>query len=146
MDKGPRSIYIALGYLCWILAMVLGFLILVSARELGLAVVAIQEVDIKLVALIDKIGFFAFGVVGLVIIILTEGYFRTGVLRGILAERVSEVLGIGLLSLCVLDAVRLVLPGLIDRARPGVAQTALSLILGGLCVWFCRRVRRHRLS
>ena len=144
MNSGPRGIHVALGYLCWVLAMILGFLLLVSARELGLAVLAIQNVDIKLVALIDKIGFFGFGAAGLVIVVLTEGYFRTGVRRGLLAGRASGVLGIGLLILFGLDAARLKMPGLVDAARPGVVQTALSLILGGLCVVVNRRLRGQK--
>ncbi|MBT5830994.1 MAG: hypothetical protein HOH77_12475, partial [Candidatus Latescibacteria bacterium] len=77
---------IVLIYLCWMLAMVLGFLALVSGRELTLTLLAVWQVDLKIVGLIDKVVFFFFGVVGLCIIVLTEGYLRTGAKRAKLPE------------------------------------------------------------
>ena len=67
--------------------MVLGFLALVSGRELTLTLLAVWQVDLKIVGLIDKVVFFFFGVVGLCIIVLTEGYLRTGAKRAKLPER-----------------------------------------------------------
>ncbi|MBT3603924.1 MAG: hypothetical protein HN521_12740, partial [Candidatus Latescibacteria bacterium] len=40
---------IVLIYLCWMLAMVLGFLALVSGRELTLTLLAVWQVDLKIV-------------------------------------------------------------------------------------------------
>lgn len=132
-------------YVCWVIAMVLAFLVLVSVRELGLSILAVSGVDVKVVALIDKVGFFGFGVVGLAVIILTEGYFRTGAKSGRLTERIGLVFGIELLCLFVFDGGRLLMPGIIDSARPDVLQTLLHLVIGGLCLGLYRRQKKIRL-
>jgi hypothetical protein len=122
-------------YVCWMLAMVLGFLALVSGRELVLMVLALQQVDLKIVGLIDKIVFFFMGVVGLCIIVLSEGYLRTGAKRAQLAQRIGLVLGIELLALFLFDVGRLLVPDIADAARPSVIQAVMSLGIGGVCVW-----------
>jgi hypothetical protein len=124
---------------------VLGFLNLVSARELALSILALGEVDVKVVNLLDKLIFFGFGVVGLAVIILAEGYFRNGVQSGRLFERVGLVFGIGLLCLFVFDGLRLVIPGIVDAARPGVIQTFVSLSLGLWCFGMGYRRRKLRM-
>jgi hypothetical protein len=137
-----RRSTILVSYICWLIVMALSFLALVSARELGLALLAIYEVDIKIVGLIDKIGFFGFGVVGLAVIVLSEGYLRNGARTGRLAERCGLLFGILLLCLFVTDGVRYLLPGLVDAARPNGIQVCVDLILGGLCIGLFRRLRR----
>ncbi|MDP6037627.1 MAG: hypothetical protein QGG64_03685 [Candidatus Latescibacteria bacterium] len=145
MEETETGIGHQLAYFaCWMIAMVLAFLSLVSARELGLSVLAVSEVDVKVVALIDKVGFFGFGVVGLTVIILAEGYFRTGVKNGQLVERIGLVFGVELLGLFVFDGARLLMPGIIDAARPGVIQTFLHLAIGGLCLGLYHRQKKIR--
>jgi len=146
MEETKIGIGQHLAYLvCWVIAMVLAFLDLVSARELGLAILAVSGVNIKVMALIDKVGFFGFGVVGLIVIILSEGYFRTGVNKGQLSERIGLVFGIELLCLFVFDGGQLLMPGIIDSARPGMIQTVLHLVIGGLCLGLYRRQKKIRL-
>ena len=116
-------------YVCWLLAMVLGFLFLVSGRELLLAVLAIQQVDLKVVGLIDKLVFFVMGVIGLCVIVLSEGYLRAGAKKAQLIERMGLVFGVELLALFVFDLGRLLVPDVADAARPGVVQTMMSLFL-----------------
>lgn len=136
-----RGVSILISYVCWVLVMALAFLVLVSARELGLALLAIYEVNVKVVGLIDKLVFFGFGVVGLSVIILSEGYLRNGVRAGRLAERCGLLFGVLLLSLFVVDGARYVLPGLVDSARPNGIQVCVDLVLGGLCMGLFRRFR-----
>ena len=122
-------------YTCWVLAMILGILALVSAREWGLSLLAVQKVDLKLVGLVDKIVFFFMGVAGLCIIVLSEGYFRTGAKRGQLAQRIGLVFGLELLAMFFFDAGRLLMPDIVDAARPGLTQTAMNLLIGALGCW-----------
>jgi len=128
-------------YVCWLLAMVLGFLFLVSGRELLLTVLAVQQVDLKVVGLIDKLVFFVMGVIGLCIIVLSEGYLRAGAQKAQLIERIGLVFGMELLALFVFDFGRLLVPDVADAARPGGVQTMMSLVIGGLGLWVYRKGR-----
>ncbi|MBT4138848.1 MAG: hypothetical protein HOE48_13095 [Candidatus Latescibacteria bacterium] len=134
---------IVLIYLCWMLAMVLGFLALVSGRELTLTLLAVWQVDLKIVGLIDKVVFFFFGVVGLCIIVLTEGYLRTGAKRAKLPERIGLVFGMELLALFLFDAGRLLVPDVTEAARPSFIQAMMSLVIGcvGLWAFWIKRTR-----
>jgi len=142
LEKEISGGQVVLVYLCWLLALVLGFFALVSGRELILTLLAVQQVDIKVVGLIDKVVFFFIGVVGLVIIVLSEGYFRTGAKKSRFAERIGLVFGIELLALFVFDGVRLLIPDVALAARPSVIQTLMSLVIGILGVWVYRKRKR----
>lgn len=135
LEKEITGGQVVMIYLCWLLALVLGFLALVSGRELILTVLAVQQVDLKVVGLIDKIVFFFIGVVGLVIIVLSEGYFKTGAKRSRLAERIGLVFGLELLALFIFDGARLLVPDVAEGVRPSVIQTLMSLVIGTLGVW-----------
>ena len=137
---GRHAIY----FISWLIAMALGFLDLVSVRELGLSALALAKVDFKVVALLDKLGFFVFGVVGLVVILLTESYFRNGVRSGLLLERVGLVFGVQLLCLFLFDGGRVLMPGITEAARPGAVQTLMSLALGLWCFGLGYRRRKFR--
>lgn len=128
-------------YVCWVLAMVLGFLALVSGRELLLSFLAVQGADLKLVGLIDKIIFFFIGVIELCVIVLAEGYFRTGAKQGDLLSRLGLVFGGALLFLFLFDLGRLLIPGVVGETRPQVIQVVMSLVIGsfGLGVFFRSR-------
>jgi len=133
-------------FFCWLIAMVLGFLDLVSVRELILSVFALIDLDLKVVGLLDKLGFFGFGVIGLTVIILTEGYFRSGVSSGNLFERVCLIFGVQLLCLFVFEGGRLVIPGIVDVARPSIIPTVMNLTIGLLCLAVWRRKCQIRLG
>ena len=135
IEREISSGQVVLVYACWILAMVLGFLALVSGRELVLTILAVQQVDLKLVGLADKVVFFFMGVVGLVIIVLSEGYFRNGVKRSSLTGRIGLVFGLELVVLFLFDVGRLLVPDVAAAARPDVLQTLMSLLVGSLCLF-----------
>jgi len=131
-------------YMCWLLAMVVGFLALVSGRELLLMLLAVQQVDLKVVGLLDKLVFFVMGVIGLCIIVLSEGYLRTGAYKARLTERIGFVFGVELLALFVFDLGRLFVPDVADSARPEVIQTGMSLVVGGLGFWVYWKGRSNK--
>ena len=128
----------------WILTMVLGFLALVGGRDLGIAVFALFSANLKLAILVDKVGFFFFGVLGLAIIVLSEGYYRQGVQKGLLPERFGLVLGMELLFLTGCHGTLLLLPGLDPAVRPNFWMVMSEGTIGflGLSVFF--RARRAR--
>ncbi|MCZ6636411.1 MAG: hypothetical protein O7G87_23675 [bacterium] len=142
MEERKLNLLNYVGYLiCWVIAMGLGFLDLVSIREVALGLLAVGEVNVKLAALVDKIGFFFFGVIGLVILILSEAYYRVGLHKGILLVRFGLVTGIELLTLFVCDGILLMLPGLSEGARPGGLKVIVELVTGvvGVALFLKRR-------
>lgn len=142
MEERKLNLLHYVGYLlCWVMAMVLGFWDLVTIREVALGLLAVGEVDVKLAALVDKIGFFFFGVIGLVIFTLSEAYYRAGLHKGILLVRFGLVTGIELLALFVCEGILLMLPGLSEGARPGGLKVIAELIIGfvGIALFLKRR-------
>ena len=131
-------------YVFWVISMVLGFLDLVAARELGLALLAVAGTDLKLALLMDKVGFFLFGVAGLVIIILSESYYRRGIAHRRLVERFGLMTGVELLFLFLCDGGVLLVPGLARGARPDFGVVGAELVFGFLGLFFFFRARRSR--
>ena len=125
-DQKPWSV---LPYLCWVCALALGFYNLVYLREVAIAVLLVLETDKNLFLLLDKIVLFFFAVLGLLIILLTEPYFRAGYRKGLLAVRFLKVLSIGFAIELVLWAILLALPGLHDSARPELGSFFLFTLL-----------------
>ena len=144
MSLQKRVFRYLLCYVFWVISMALGFLDLVAARELGLDLVAVAGVDLKLVSLIDKAGFFLFGVAGLVIIILTEVYYRKGIVHQRLVERFGLVTGVELLFLFVCDGGILLVPGLARETRPGFGAIGAELVFGFLGLFYFFWARRFR--
>lgn len=126
-DERPASVR---PYLCWILVLALGFYDLVYLREVIVSVLVVLEIDLKLFLLFDKIGFFLFGVCGLLVILLTEPYLRNGWKRRCLTVRFLRLIAIGFGCLSLFWAILMALPGL--AARPTVADLAGASILS-LC-------------
>ena len=120
-----------LSYICWVIVLAIGFLDLVYIREVFVSTMVVMEIDKKLLLLVDKVGFFFFGAVGLLIILLTEPYFRIGWRKRLLGVRFWKILAIEFASLSVLWSILLVLPGLVEPARPPLGQFSF---LAGLLV------------
>ena len=128
-------------YLCWFLAQVVGFLALVSGREWVLAVLAVSEVDVKVVGLIDKVVFFLMGAAGLSIIVLSEGFLKTGARKARLLGRIGLLFGLEFLALFAFDLGRFLLPNLSEAARPELVHSLAALAMGGagLLVYWRKR-------
>ncbi len=116
-------------YLCWVIVLGLGFYNLVYVREVLLSILVVFGTDTKLLLLVDKLGFFFFGVIGLLIILLTEPYFRIGWRKGRLAVRFWKVVALALACLSLLFSILLGLPGLSDEARPSIPMLAVAAAL-----------------
>ena len=120
-----------LSYICWVIVLAIGFLDLVYIREVFVSTMVVMEIDKKLLLLVDKIGFFFFGAAGLLIILLTEPYFRLGWRKRLLGVRFWKILAIEFASLSVLWSTLLALPGLVEQAKPPLGQFSF---LAGLLV------------
>lgn len=138
-DEKPFSV---VPYVCWVGTLALGFYNLVYAREVVISLFVVAGVDPKILLLVDKVGFFLFAVVGLLIILLTEPYFRKGWQQGRLGERVLRVVAVGCAWLSVSFAVLLGLPGLAEAARPSIGILAASAAGLTICGWLHRRALR----
>lgn len=97
-------------YIFWIISMYLGYHDLEALRALGgLILGQVLGTDLKVLMLIDKIGIFLFGAVGLVIIVFTEAYYSKGIVSKNLFERFGLVTGIEFLVLFVCDGIILLM-------------------------------------
>ncbi len=119
-------------YLCWVIVLAIGFYDLVYLREVMVSFLVVAGTDPKLLLLADKIGFFFFGVIGLLIILLTETYFRRGWHQRCLALRFWKVVAVQIAVVAVFWSALLGLPGLADDARPSLVR--LAAISGVLIV------------
>ena len=117
-------------YVCWLFVLGLGFYDLVFLREVVISVLIVMGVDPKVLLLLDKVGFFFFGVLGLLIILLTEPYLRKGWQQRCLIRRLLILAVLGFGSLSVTWAMLMALPGLVDAARPSLLDlvTATALL------------------
>lgn len=118
-----------LPYVCWVVFLALGFYNLVYAREVIVSILIVLEIDPKLFLVVDKVGFFFFGVIGLLIILLSEPYFRKGWRKGLLAVRFWKVVALAFACLSVSWAVLLGLPGLAEEAKPSIFRLAVAAAL-----------------
>ena len=118
-----------LPYACWVVFLALGFYNLVYAREVIVSILIVLEIDPKLFLVVDKVGFFFFGVIGLLIILLSEPYFRKGWQKELLGVRFTKVLALAFACLSVSWAVLLGLPGLAEEARPSIISLAAAAAL-----------------
>jgi hypothetical protein len=125
-EERPGSI---LPYVCWVVVLAVGFMDLVYVREVFVSMMVVIEMDKKLFLLVDKVGFFFFGVAGLLIILLTEPYLRIGWRKHLLEVRFWKILAVEFASLSVLWAIMLALPGLADHARPPLGQFSILAAL-----------------
>ena len=75
---------------------------------------------------------------------MSEGYLRAGAHKARLTERIGLVFGVELLALFLFDLGRLLMFDVADAARPGVIQTLMSLIVGGLGLWVYWRGRAKK--
>jgi hypothetical protein len=136
-DEKPGSV---LPYLCWAGALVLGFYNLVYFREVAIAGLLVLELDKKLFLLLDKTILFFFAAIGLLVILLTEPYFRMGYRKGVLAARFLRVLSFGFAAQVILWAILLALPGLSDGVRPSLGAFYLFTALLVAAATLCRRM------
>lgn len=132
-----------LPYICWVIVLAIGFLDLVYIREVFVSTMVVMEIDKKLLLLVDKVGFFFFGAAGLLIILLSEPYFRIGWRKRFLGVRFWKILAIEFASLSVLWSILLALPGLVEQARPSLGQfsflTGLLVVSSALFFRACRK-------
>jgi hypothetical protein len=119
-------------YICWVIVLVFGFYDLVYVREVFISMMVVVGIGSKILNLVDKVGFFFFAASGLLIILLTEPYFRIGWRKRLLQFRFWKIVSIELASLSVLWAILLALPGLAEQARPALGP--FSLLAAALVV------------
>jgi hypothetical protein len=114
---------------CWLLVLALGFYDLVYLRETVISALIVLEMDPKLLLLLDKVGFFFFAVLGLLIILLTEPYLRNGWKERCLLVRVLKLISICFACLSLVWAILMAMPGLADEARPTLLDLTVAAAL-----------------
>jgi len=128
-NEKPASVW---PYVLWLPILALGFYNLVYLREVAISILIVAGMETKLMMLADKVGFFFFGVLGLLLILLTEPYLRNGWKQGQFMNRFFKLTTLFFALLSILWATLMVLPGLADEARPTIgalAFTALCLVV-----------------
>lgn len=86
-------------YLFWIITAGLGFLCLISARNLSLSILYLFSVSRWSAPAIDKMTFLILAVLWLVLVIFTEYYYRAAVPKNILWKHFSLITSIELFFL-----------------------------------------------
>ena len=124
--------------------MAVGFACLVYIREAVLGVAAVSEASRNFVILLDKVGFFFFGVAGLLVILITEPYYRLGLQKRCLAERFALISGAELLVLGGCGIFLHALPGLSPNVLPKVWVVGIELAIGTAATWVWVRRRGTR--
>jgi len=125
-----RFLTYTLCYVGWVTSLVLGFYALVTVREAGLATLAVLAVEPGLAALVDKLGFFAMGLAGLAVTIVSEAYLRRGLHTGHLLGRLAFTMGIEMLVLFACHTWLRLAPGLAEAVRPGLVHVSGELAVG----------------
>ena len=86
-------------YLFWVITAGLGFLCLISARNLSLLVLYAFSASRWVAPVVDKMTFLILGILWLVLVILAEYYYRKAVTRIVLWKHFSLVTSIELFFL-----------------------------------------------
>lgn len=120
--------------------MVLGFYDLVSLRDVGMSLFALVGASMRLAALVDKVGFFFFGVLGMVIVVVSEAYYRKGARSGCLMERFLTVTVAQLIVITSCGVILRTLLGLTSAARTPAWIVATSAALAALSHALARRL------
>ncbi len=132
-----------LPYVCWVIVLALGFYNLVYVREVFVSILVVSGIETKFLLLVDKVGFFFFGVIGLLIILLSEPYFRNGWRKGLLAVRFWKIVALALACLSISWSILLGLPGLAEEARPSISRlTAVAALLTITAALYRKHLRR----
>lgn len=131
-------------YLFWIITAGLGFLCLISARNLSLSVLYLFSVSRWSASAIDKMTFLILGVLWLVLVIFAEYYYRGAVPKNILWKHFSLITSI---ELFFLSASHLIPILIVSKSKiyggsfllPGIE------LIGGI-IFFACSVRRRTLT
>ncbi|MEZ4657908.1 MAG: hypothetical protein R2911_10075 [Caldilineaceae bacterium] len=129
-----------LAYLLWFVSIILAFVNLLKWRSSAMILLGITSWDRYLEHALNQFGFLLLAILGLVIIVFTEYYYRKGVEKHLLFRRFFFITLIELLFLTLSD-VAFVLGGIVlDFFTPqSVRFLILELALCGIVFWLYRR-------
>ncbi len=139
----------ALAYLMWIVTLFLGVWIFLIGRNLFL-VILVQVSSNTYQSTVqarfgERIFSIVLGLIWLVMMIGSEEYYRTGVLKKRLHERWSAVVGTELLVIFLIDFSLLLLQGVSNGAWLRGIILFAELAAGLLLLWYARFSRMSRL-
>jgi hypothetical protein len=153
MNKKPTSMKIktwggyAVAYLAWIIFLALGVWFAMIARQDFQGLLTTYYVEDSIVRgwqvnFLDKVFLLVIGFAWLVLMIVTEGYFKRGLERKLpdwpqdLAKRIARVLGPEILLIFLADLTLFNLQGFADQPWSRWLVFALEIIFGGVFTWY----------
>lgn len=129
----------AIAYLAWILAFLLFLWFFIVSRETisNLAHVLLGQTlqQIKMQEFINRMYTFLAGLAWLVVMIVTESYFRNGVKRGDLARRITRFLGVEVALIFLADFVLALLIGFDILSMMRWLILIIELAAAGVLIW-----------
>ncbi|MEZ4712775.1 MAG: hypothetical protein R3A44_36645 [Caldilineaceae bacterium] len=131
-----------LAYLLWFVSIILAFVNLLKWRSSAMILLGITDWDRYLEHALNQFGFLFLAILGLVIIVFTEFYYRTGVEKSLLFKRFFLITLIELVFLTLAD-VAMVAGGIIlDFFTPqSLVILVVELGLCGIAFGLYRRTR-----
>ena len=127
-------------YLCWAISVALTFVTLLTWRSSAMIILGLTPWDRYIEHAINQFGFLIMAIIGLIVIVFTEYFYRTGVEKNRLATRFFLVTLIQLIILTVAHLLRLWGSLLLDLpAGSTITFIIMELTLCSLCFWLYKR-------
>ncbi len=134
-------------YVFWVITVGLGFLCLISARNLSLSILQLFADNRWTASAIDKMLFIILAVLWLVLVIFAEYYYREGVAKNILWKHFSLVMAIQLFCLSAAHFIPVLIVSITDIYWAALLLPGMELI-GGITFFALHKFsgRRHRIA
>jgi len=131
-------------YVFWVITAGLGFLCLISARNLSLSILYLFSVSRWSAPAIDKMIFIILGILWLVLVIFAEYYYREAVAKNIVWKRFSLITAIELFCLSGSHLIPILIISKTEVYGGSLLLPAIELI-GGITFFVCS-VRKKTLT
>ena len=130
-------------YVFWVITAGLGFLCLISARNLSLSILYLFSVSRWTASAVDKMIFLILGVLWLVLVIFAEYYYREAVAKNILWKHFSFITSTELFCLSGSHLIPVLIIGKTNVYWGSLLLPGIELI-GGIIFFMQYKFRRRR--
>jgi hypothetical protein len=137
-----------IAYVFWIIILLVAIIFILMSQNTLLTLAAMYYVDDKfmhemLVRFFDKAYVFILGVIWLIVMVVVEEAFRTGVRKGVLIQRFTLVFGIELILIFIFDFIMWGLQGWLLAFDRILILTA-ELILGAGLLYYRKSIMKTK--
>lgn len=141
MKTNLKKIYLyALAYISWVFSWVIFVWFILLSRETFLAVLRnfwapgsfTRQMSITF---IDRAYVIFIGIIWVILMIVTESYFRNGIIKGNLYQRLGKVIGVELAAIFLVDLVMVLLQGYNSQPWTRLAILFFELVVSLALIW-----------